>query len=82
MKYNYYAKKNDRKFMKKQYNVMNWKKNEDGYKICPAGKVFDILLREEYDERGRYLKINQRYGCEGCAECERRKDCTKSSRRK
>lgn len=81
MKYNYYAKKNDRKFMKKQYNVMNWKKNEDGYKICPAGKVFDILLREEYDERGRYLKINQRYGCEGCAECERRKDCTKSSRR-
>lgn len=81
MKYNYYAKKNDSEFIKKQYNVVNWKKNEDGYKICPAGKVFDILLREEYDERGRYLRINQKYGCEGCVECKLRKDCTKSSRR-
>ena len=81
MKYNYYAKKNDSEFIIKQYNVMNQKKNEDGYKICPAGKVFDKLLREEYDERGRYLRINQKYGCEGCAECKLRKDCTKSSRR-
>lgn len=82
MKYNYYAKKNDCQFKKKQYNVMNWKKNDDGYKICPCGKVFDILLYEKYDETGKYLKINQIYGCEGCSECEKRNECTKSSRRK
>ena len=81
MKYNYYAKKNDSEFKKRQYNAMNWEKNEDGYKICPAGNTFNILLNEKYDERGRYLKISQIYGCAGCDECNRRSDCTKSSRR-
>lgn len=81
MKYNYYAKKHEKQFKKKKYNAINWEKNEDGYKICPAGHVFDILLTEKYDETGRYLKINQIYGCEGCPECDRRKECTKSKRR-
>lgn len=81
MKYNYYAKKNDKEFKKKQYNTMNWKKDGDGYRICPSGNVFTILLNERYDEKGKYLKINQIYGCEGCAECKNRSDCTKSDRR-
>lgn len=53
-------------------------KNEDGYKIFPAGNVLDNLL---YDERGTYLKINQIYSCERCADCEKRRECTKSNRR-
>lgn len=60
---------------------MNWKKDGDGYRICPSGNVFTILLNERYDEKGKYLKINQIYGCEGCAECKNRSDCTKSDRR-
>lgn len=80
MKYNYYAKKNDKQFKKKQYNVRNWQENEEGYKICPGGQIFNLLLYEK-TETNQYLKINQIYGCEGCSECEKKKDCTRSKRR-
>lgn len=80
MKYNYYAKKNDKQFKKKQYNVRNWQENEGGYKICPGGQIFNLLLYEK-TETNQYLKINQIYGCEGCSECEKKKDCTRSKRR-
>ena len=70
MKYAMYAKKNEPKFRKKKYNPYNWKKNEEGYKVCPNGLVFDQNIEDIYDERGEYLKIKQRMtsqeSCEGC----------------
>ncbi len=70
MKYSMYAKKNEPKFKKKKFNPINWKKNEDGYKVCPRGLVFDSHAGEKYEESGEYLRIKQKMtsseSCEGC----------------
>ena len=70
MKYTMYAKKNEPKFKEKKFLPINWGLNEEGYKICPNGFVFDYIIRERYEEKGEYLKIKQimtsQNSCEGC----------------
>jgi transposase len=70
MKYSMYAKKNEPKFKKKEFNPYNWGKDENGYKVCPNGHIFDHDVGEIYDESGEYLKIKQKMtsgkSCEGC----------------
>lgn len=81
MKYNYYAKKEEPKFKKKIYNMINWKENEKGEKICPQGQVFNQYLYDKREEEGKYLKLTQVYGCKGCGTCPVRKECTQGKRR-
>ena len=45
MKYNMYAKKNERKYKKNIYNPANWEIDENGHKICPHGNVFSEFIR-------------------------------------
>lgn len=78
MKYNYYSKKNEPEFKKKIYNPLNWETDENGYKICPEGNVFDEYIGEVYDESGEYLKISQKLKSkEGCCGCPHREECYK-----
>ena len=82
MKYNMYAKKNTSEFKKKKYNPLNWEGNEEGYKICPDGKIFNEHLYDRYDESGEYLKITQHYGNnDQCQNCTHSKECSNSKRR-
>lgn len=81
MKYTMYAKKNEPKFKKKIFNTLNWETTEEGYKVCPEGRVFDHHIYDRYEERREYLRIIQKMGseesCEGCSfegECCRNKD--------
>ncbi len=81
MKYGMYAKKNESGFIKKKFNPYNWEKNNNGYKVCPGGLVFDCHIGDIYDESGEYLKIKQKMtsqeSCEGCPykeECCKRKN--------
>ena len=70
MKYGMYAKKNEPKFKKNQFNKLNWETNESGYKVCPNGYIFDEYVGENYSNAGQYIRIAQKYEnkekCEGC----------------
>lgn len=71
MKYNMYGKEYDKQFQKRKFHSYNWKKNEDGYVICPDGRVFDQYERDSYrNTAGDNLMIAQLYyeknKCEGC----------------
>ena len=71
MKYNMYGKEHDAKFQKKRFNSYNWKRNEEGYAVCPDGRVFDQYERDTCQETGGgNLSIGQLYyekrKCEGC----------------
>lgn len=75
-KYSMYGKKEDKKFQKRTFNSLNWKE-EDGYKVCPNGRVFNEYEQDRwhYSKTG-LLMISQVYKepsrCEGCpfkAEC-------------
>lgn len=82
-KFSMYGKEEDKQFQKRKFNSLNWKENEEGFKICPEGRVFD---QYGYD-RIRYTKnenpsITQIYTekdrCEGCPHKE---ECTKGKYR-
>lgn len=76
MKYNYYAKKNETKFKNNIYNVINWKKDEYGNKICPNHHIFNQLKGENFDESGKYLRITRQYTSEkSCEGCQHREKC-------
>lgn len=82
LKYGMYAKKNSRDFRKQIYNTLNWEKDDNGYKICPGGEVFNKYLKDQYDDRNEYLRIIQSYTNEkGCAECPHKDKCCKGERR-
>lgn len=71
MKYNMYGKEHDKKYQKKKFSSFNWKKNENGYVVCPDGRVFDQYERDVYRNTAQgNLTINQVYyekrKCEGC----------------
>lgn len=79
MKYNYYAKKNEAKFKKQPFNVLNWEKDGQNHKICPKGHVFDQYKSEKSEESGKYIKITQKWqSSESCEGCEHRATCYKS----
>ena len=71
LKYNMYGKEHDKKFQKRRFNSYNWEKNEEGYVICPDGRVFDQYERDTYrNTAGGSLTIGQLYyekdKCKGC----------------
>lgn len=79
MKYNYFQNKHyDKKFQKKKYHSMNFKENEEGYKVCPAGHAFDQYQYDSKNDRGEYLQIAQVYTTGKCKQCALKKECTKA----
>ena len=81
-KYNMYNKENDSKFKKKIFHSHNWETNEEGYKVCPMGRVFNVLEKERYRTPGLELQIKQIY-CEPnkCANCDKKQECTNAEHR-
>lgn len=79
-KYTMYGKSEDKKFQKRKFHTWNWKRDEEGYKICPAGRIFDQYEKDAYSytKQDHNLMISQIYyekdNCEGCAFT---KDCLK-----
>jgi len=82
-KFSMYGKEEDKQFKKRKFNSLNWKINEEGFKICPDGRVFD---QYGYDRiqytRNDNLSITQIYTeknhCEGCP---LKEECTKGKYR-
>lgn len=83
MKYNYYAKKNEKSFKKQLFNTMNWEENEKGHKICPMNHLFDQYKADQVDETGEYLKISQLWESkETCSDCPHKNNCYKANKEK
>ena len=63
---------------------MNWPENEEGYKICPAGRVFDQYVRDSQrtTPRGNLSISNMYCEKEKCEGCRYRKDCLKEDKTK
>lgn len=80
MKYNYYSKKNETSFRKKIFHSMNFKTNEDGYKVCPQGHPFNIHISDNYNDKSKYLQITQSYSCGKCENCSLKEKCTTSAK--
>lgn len=78
-KYNMYNKENDKKFVKKKFQTYNWETNDEGYKICPDGRVFDQNVYDQYMQRGKELQIKQVYiEKDKCKGCTLKEQCTKA----
>jgi len=83
MKYTMYAKKNESKFRKRKLNPLNWEVNEEGYKICPNGRIFDRHIYDQYEQRGEYTRIIQKLTSEqGCEGCPFEEECCKSRKKR
>lgn len=76
-KYGNFGKKKDRRFQKRIYNVLNWKQTEEGFLICPEGRVLDQYEGDNISRtRGGNLHISQMYAEKGhCEGCPRRSQC-------
>lgn len=82
-KYSMYNKENDPKFKKKIFHTYNWDTNEEGYKVCPMGRVFSVFEKEQYQTKGLELQIKQIYTEPNkCANCERKQECTTAEYKK
>lgn len=47
MKYSMYTKKNEPKYKRNnKYNPLLWEMDEQGYKVCPNGYVFNQYVNE------------------------------------
>ena len=81
-KYSMYNKENDSKFKKRIFHTFNWNINEEGYKICPEGRVFSVFEKDLYQRKGAELQIKQVYRePKGCAGCTHLSECTKGNRK-
>lgn len=80
MKYNMFNTLHGKSdYLKKNpYNSLNFKTNENGLKVCPAGMEMNRLVSETYSKKGGYTQIIQTYTCDGCANCKHQKECTKA----
>lgn len=82
MKYSLYSKRYDKEYQKRKYHAFNWPLNEEGYKVCPNKKTFNIFIRDKVERAGKYLKISQLWGCDGCEGCPLIGECTKKGNRR
>lgn len=78
MKYNTYAKEQEKVTDKNRFKNYNMNKpDEDGKIHCPAGHAF-TLVEEKTDQKGRYPRTVKTYRNEHCMDCPLRDQCTKS----
>ena len=66
----------DKKYHLNQYRPVNFRTDNDGNMICPAGKRF-VYLKKEHVKGNQYGRTQEYYQCENCEGCELRAECHK-----
>jgi len=81
IKYNTYRKEKSRKWKKDIFRTENWEYNkEEKYYICPDGRKLTYKeTRKRKTDSGYQIEI-QRYECESCKYCRKKKQCTKAKK--
>jgi transposase len=81
IKYNTYQKEKSRKWKKDIFRTENWEYNKkEKYYICPDGRKLTFReTRKKKTDFGYPIEI-QRYECESCKYCRKKKQCTKAKK--
>lgn len=77
MKFTMFSKETkDSKYHLNPYRFVNFKTDEDGNMICPAGKRF-FFQRRAHVKGNQYGRTEEYYQCESCDGCELKSQCHK-----
>ena len=79
VKYNTYRKEKSRKWQEDIFRVDNWEYNrKEKYYICPDGRKLPFRGNAKRKTAAGYPIQIQRYECESCKYCRKKKQCTKA----
>ena len=67
----------DSKYHLDPYRSVNFKTNENGNMICPAGKRF-FYLKSSHVKGNKHSRTQEYYQCENCEGCELKGNCHRS----
>ena len=67
----------DSKYHLDPYRSVNFKTDENGNMICPAGKRF-FYLKSSHVKGNKYSRTQEYYQCENCEGCELKGNCHRS----
>lgn len=73
-KYPMYAKEHDNKYLKNEFISFNYKKDEDGDYLCPAGHKF-VFVEEKISKVEGYTKTTKYFEVNKCEDCPLRSKC-------
>ena len=77
MKFTMFKKETtDKKYRNNPYRINNFKRDSDGFLICPNGKRF-IFKYNKHVYKNKYGRTEEIYECEDCTGCPYRKECCK-----
>ena len=81
IKYNTYRKEKSRKWKNDIFRTENWEYDKkEKYYICPDGRKLTFReTRKKKTDSGYPIEI-ERYECESCKYCRKKKQCTKAKR--
>ena len=66
----------DHRYHNNPFRIDNFRRDEEGYLICPNGKRF-IYKYDKHVRGNRYGRTEELYECEDCTGCPYRSDCCK-----
>ena len=77
MKFTMFKKETtDKKYRNNPYRINNFKRDSDGFLVCPNGKRF-IFKYNKHVYKNKYGRTEEIYECEDCTGCPYRKECCK-----
>jgi hypothetical protein len=79
IKYTMYRKEQSRKWKGDRFKTENWEYNKKGkYYVCPDGRKFTLRETKRKETDSSYPITAERYECESCKYCRKKKQCTKA----
>lgn len=77
MKFTMFKKETtDKKYRNNPYRINNFKRDSDGFLVCPNGKRF-IFKYNKHVYKNKYGRTEEIYECEDCTGCPYRGECCK-----
>lgn len=77
MKFTMFKKETtDKKYRNNPYRINNFKRDSDGFLVCPNRKRF-IFKYNKHVYKNKYGRTEEIYECEDCTGCPYRKECCK-----
>jgi len=79
IKYSTYRKERSQKWKKDIFRTENWEYDKKGkYYVCPNGRKLDFKETKKRATDSGYPITIQKYECESCKYCRKKKQCTKA----
>lgn len=77
MKFTMFKKETtDKKYKNNPYRIDNFKRDSDGFLVCPNGKRF-MFKYDKHVYKNKYGRTEEIYECEDCTGCPYREECCK-----